>query len=187
LPGGFHDVRFPLPLEVGAQGGPSYSTSIVTTLAGFEQRNANWSRPRYKWTATVPYGDIDAFNELLDFFHARSGQLYAFRFQDPADYTATGEALILDPLISKYRLAKTYSSGGVGLVRYITRPVSGSVTFSGGGTLDYTTGIITGGAAGTWSGQFDVPVRFATDDFTLTLEQVDVGTAAIDLIEVREA
>lgn len=183
---GFHDVRLPGALEQGAQGGPTYNTSIVTTLAGFEQRNANWAMPRYKWTSSVPYGDQDTFDALLAFFHARNGRLFAFRFQDPADHTAVSEALWHDPLISKYRLAKTYSSGGIGLIRKITRPVVASVTFTGGGSLDYTTGIITGSGGGTWSGQFDVPVRFVNDEFNLTMEQVDVGTAQIDLVEIRE-
>ena len=184
----FHDVRFPAALEVTAQGGPSYNTSIVTTLAGFEQRNSNWSMPRYSWTATVPYGDQDTFDELLDFFHARSGKLYAFRFQDPADNTATNQLLYNDPDVGSYRLAKNYAAGTVAFVRKITRPVLGTVTFNDGShTIDYTTGIVTGASGTTtWSGSFDVPVRFDDDAFTLTMEAVDVGTAAIKLIEVRE-
>ena len=39
-------------------------------------------------------------------------------------------------------------------------PSSGTIVLSGGGTVDYTTGLVTGGAGGTWGGEFDVPVRF---------------------------
>lgn len=183
---GFVDVNLPGALEQGATGGPMYSTSVVTTQNGFEQRNSNWQFPRYKWTASIPYGDQDTFDALMAFFHARSGKLVGFRFRDPADHVATGEAIWHDTVNGVWRLAKNYSSGGVALVRKITRPVSGSVTFTGGGTLNYSTGIITGSSGGSWSGMFDVPVRFDTDQFDLTMDQVDVGTARIDIIEIRE-
>jgi uncharacterized protein (TIGR02217 family) len=185
----FHDVRFPAALEQTAQGGPSYNTNVVTTLAGYEQRNANWSMPRYSWTATVPYGDQATFDELLAFFHARAGQLYGFRFSDPADNTAVDQPVWHDTVAGVWRLAKAYPSGPVTLLRKITRPVLTTVTLSHGGTVDYSTGIVTGGAtdgSNTWSGQFDVPVRFAKDAFTLTMQQVDVGIASVDLIEIRE-
>jgi hypothetical protein len=48
----------------------------------------------------------------------------------------------------------------------IQKPVSGTVTIPGAtGTLDYTTGIFTksSGTPTTWTGQFDIPVRFAED------------------------
>lgn len=182
----FVDDRLPGALEQGAQGGPMYNTSVVTAQNGFEQRNANWQFPRYKWSVIIPYGDEDLFFQLMNFFHARSGKLVAFRFHDPSDYQAVNDIIWHDVGNGVYRLAKTYSSGGVALVRKITRPVSGTVTHTGGGTLDYDTGIIAGSAGGTWSGEFDVPVRFDTDQFNLTLEQIDVGSASIDIIEVRE-
>jgi uncharacterized protein (TIGR02217 family) len=182
----FVDDRLPGALEQGAQGGPMYNTSVVTTQSGFEQRNANWQFPRYKWNLTIPYGDQDLFDDLVSFFHARSGRLVGFRFHDPADYTAVAEPIWHDTVNGVWRLAKTYTSGSVALVRRITKPINGTVTFTGGGTLNYSTGIIAGNSGGTWTGQFDVPVRFDTDQFNLTMEQIDVGSASIDIIELRE-
>ena len=42
----FHEVQFPPDISYGASGGPTYATSVVTTVSGFEKRNANWSQAR---------------------------------------------------------------------------------------------------------------------------------------------
>jgi len=181
----FHDVRLPPIIEQGAEGGPTYSTSIATTLGGHERRVSNWSAPRHKWNVASGAADEAAFAALLAFFHARAGRAYGFRFKDWSDYEAVAE-----PLVAlgggAWQLAKTYTSGGQSLVRKITRPVSGTVSLSGGGSLDYSTGRVTGGTGGTWSGQFDIAVRFDADEFRLRLDQVDIGTAQLDIIELRE-
>lgn len=180
----FHDIRLPTVIEQGATGGPTYSTSIITTLGGHEKRIANWSAPLHKWNIGSGVRDDAAFAALLAFFHARLGRTYAFRFKDWSDYQAVGEPLVA--VTGGYQLAKTYTSGSNSLVRRITRPVSGTASFTGGGTLNYSTGLITGGGAGTWTGEFDIPVRFDSDEFRLTLDQVDIGTAEMDILEIRE-
>src|SRR3546814_16786903 len=42
----FHDVAFPLALGLDAGVGPEFSTAIVTTGPGREQRNAGWADAR---------------------------------------------------------------------------------------------------------------------------------------------
>lgn len=46
--------------------------------------------------------------------------------------------------------------------RIIYRPIEGTYSDTGDGTIDYTTGILAGrtSGAGTWTGSFDVPVQF---------------------------
>ena len=39
----FAEVRFPDDISYGSSGGPEYSTDIVETQSGHEQRNANWA------------------------------------------------------------------------------------------------------------------------------------------------
>jgi hypothetical protein len=45
----FHDVRFPEQIALGATGGPTWSTQIITTASGAEQRNAAWAQARGRW------------------------------------------------------------------------------------------------------------------------------------------
>lgn len=180
----FHDVRLPEIFEQGAQGGPTYSTSVSKTLGGREKRIANWSQPQHRWNVASPVRDEAAFHTLLAFFHARMGRGYGFRFKDWADYEAVAQPLVA--VTGGYQLAKTYTSGAFTLVRKITRPVTGTVTFTGGGTLNYSTGLITGSSGGAWTGEFDIPVRFESDEFNLTLDQVDIGAAELNVLEIPE-
>ena len=45
----FIEVRFPTDIAYGSAGGPEYSTDIVITQGGYEQRNVNWSQARARY------------------------------------------------------------------------------------------------------------------------------------------
>jgi hypothetical protein len=121
----------------------------VTTAAGSEQRIAQWSLGRYKGTISKEAIDLTATPLLIAFFHARMGRLRAFRFKDWSDYTATNEPLAPTG-VPTVQLQKTYSSGGLNMIRPIYAPVlSPAVTLRKnagafvGFTLDTTTGLVT--------------------------------------------
>ena len=196
-------VRFPEIVESGMVGGPEWSTAIAEMTSGAEQRNAQWSMPRYKWNIGTGIRDQDAIDDLLDFFNARMGRLYGFLFKDWSDYAATDQNLGTGTgALTTFQLRKAYTSGGRTLYRKITRPVAGTVTVkvngvtvvsSGNWSISTTTGLITfnvaptNGHAVTASFEFDVPVRFDSDHFPVTLEAVDVGQVAdLSIVEVRE-
>ena len=187
----FHDVRLLENIEQGAHGGPSYSTSVVQTTSGYEQRTANWSAPLHKWNVASGLRSEDEYAGLLAFFHARMGQLYGFRFKDWADFQAVNQPIVQDPVNpASWYLAVAYTSGGVSLIRRISRPVLGTVVLAaptGGGAVpsfNAATRLCSG--PGTWTGEFDVPVRFQADQFNLTLSQIDIGNAELNVIEIRE-
>lgn len=189
----FHDVRLMEVIEQGAVGGPEYNTTIFETQGGFEQRLANWSMPRHKWNLASGLRNAQDFDALLAFFHARMGSLHGFRFKDWSDYTDGGEGVVReDPSLPGFwRLYKAYPSGPATLYRKITRPVSSTVVIAGGtDVVDYSTGIIVSldspPVNTTWTGQFDVPVRFQSDAFQLTLTQLDIGNAELNVQEIRE-
>ncbi|MDZ7601858.1 MAG: DUF2460 domain-containing protein, partial [Hoeflea sp.] len=46
---GFHEVRFPLRLSLGASGGPRRRTDIVALSNGGETRNARWADARRRY------------------------------------------------------------------------------------------------------------------------------------------
>jgi uncharacterized protein (TIGR02217 family) len=196
----FHDVRFPLELGYGATGGPQFSTQVVTTGSGYEQRNSGWADARLHYDAGVGVRSEADLATLIGFFRARRGQAHGFRFNDPLDHAGVGEVLGSgDGVRTRFELVRTYGTGDDAQVRRITRPVPGSVhvAVNGAETTAWSLGtlgeldFIAAPAVGvlvTASFDFDVPVRFAED-------RIDVGLAAwragdlpsVPLVEVREA
>ncbi|MFN8992921.1 MAG: DUF2460 domain-containing protein, partial [Pseudomonadota bacterium] len=117
-----------------------------------------------------------------------------FRFKDWGDFKAVNQ-----PLLSlggtQYQLVKQYVSGAVVSERIITKPVAGTVKLyrnsllqASGWSIDTATGIITTSLTGTLTVDFDfdVPVRFDTDELALSLDSFNAGSwNNIPLIEVR--
>ena len=142
--------------------------------------------------------DIDVLN---DFFMARLGSASGFRYKDWADYTAVGEAIGTgDSIEVDFQLVKAYTSGSDTVSRNIKTPVSGTVTIYLAGvpqtetthyTIDYTTGIVTfvsapGAVAITADFEFDVPVRFGSDDMQVMIVSFDnFEWGSISLVELR--
>lgn len=147
--------RFPDDIATGAQGGPMYSTDLVTVASGYEKRNQNWSAARRKWD--VGYTRTQAQLEtLVAFFHAMKGRANGFRFKDHADYAVSaadgriGASAAGDGTPGPFQLVKRYTSGSSTTDRDIKKPVTVSV-YRGGVlqtltmhyTQDLTTGLIT--------------------------------------------
>ena len=182
----FHEVQFPTDIAYGAQGGPQYSTSVVITASGFEQRNSLWATSRMAWNVATGLKKQAQLDTLIAFFRARKGRAYGFRFKDWSDYQASAQAIgVGDGTNKTFQLVKNYSSGPGSETRVINKPVSGTVVVylagvmqSSGWSVDTTTGIVTFvtapgiGVAVTADYQFDVPVRFDTDSMAATLENV---------------
>ena len=82
----FHDVRFPDRIAEGAEGGPEFSTSVIVSSGGHEQRQGNWSVGRGRWNVATGLQDDNDLAVLIAFFRARAGRLHAFRFKDWSDY-----------------------------------------------------------------------------------------------------
>ncbi len=121
----FHEVRFPLRLALGATGGPVRRTDIVNLSNGREQRNQRWRDSRRSYDAGSGVKSLADLYAVLEFFEARGGQLYGFRFRDPVDWKsgAPGETISAtdqmigtgDGTTATFQLVKTYAdSGGSG-------------------------------------------------------------------------
>lgn len=188
----FHEVQFPTDISQGCEGGPMYSTRVVETQSGAEQRVQQWSRGRTEWNFPYERDDV-AIRAIVKFFRARKGRAYGFRWKDWSDYAVTNEGLVNPSPGTAMQLIKTYSDAGGSEVRNIRKPVAGTVTlrkngsaFASGGnwTIDTTTGIVTllavpgGGDVFDWSGQFDVPVRFSEDKLSFKQESPTMYTIA---------
>jgi len=155
----------------------------------------------------ISEASIDA---LLNFFYAREGRAHGFRFRDWMDFTVgdsdnpttdnqsigTGDAAKLT-----FQTFKRYSSGGIDYDRTLTKLVSGKVVVlldnvvqadPGDYSVNLNTGLITfvsapgAGVDVQIALEFDVPVRFDTDQMAMALEFFETGSwPNIPLVEVR--
>ncbi|HEX8401404.1 MAG TPA: DUF2460 domain-containing protein [Allosphingosinicella sp.] len=192
----FDDVRFPIALGREASVEPAFSTAVVTTGGGAEQRNSNWADARLRFDPGPGVRGEPEMKLLLDFFRARRGAAVGFRFEDPFDHEAEGQLIgIGDGVATEFGLVKHYGEQE----RRITRPVTGSVRVHVGG-IERVGGWTLGergavrfaqapavAAEVRASFRFDVPVRFAEDRLSLSLATFAAGEAAsVPLIEIRE-
>ncbi len=204
----FDDVRFPIEIGRGASVTPGFSTAIVATASGAEQRNADWADARMRFDAGPGVRSEAEMGELIAFFRARRGAAKAFRFEDPYDSSSNGMSGVPgagdqwlgtgDGARTRFDLVKRYGAGADAQVRHITRPVAGSVRVAVGGIAKASGWRLVGravefdaapaaGAAVTAGFRFDVPVRFAEDRLEVGRASFLAGEAAsVPLIEVRE-
>jgi uncharacterized protein (TIGR02217 family) len=191
----FHDVVFPLDISYGAVSRPTYSTQVIETTSGVEQRNALWAYPKLEFEVGQGLRSVVDVKALLSFFHARKGQAYGFRFrdcfdhstaQDGADATAQDQSLGQgDGQTTEFALIKTYETYGA---RRITRPVVSTLKVAidgaeqaAGWSVDAATGTVqfdtppANGAEVTAGFLFDVPVRFQSDTLDVSLARFEAG------------
>jgi uncharacterized protein (TIGR02217 family) len=168
----------------GTTGGPTWKTSITQTNNGHEQRNAVWSYPMsmYDFNDRMMLDDeASAFNQ---FFNAVQGSAVGFRFKDWLDYNDAGNGVVVRSVstlgVASYQIFKAYTVGSRTVQRKISKPVASSVkvyvdgvltTASVDGTsgsVSLSDGAITSDTVLTWTGEFDVPVRFDSDSLQMT-------------------
>ena len=173
-------------------GGPTYSTQVNQTYSGAEQRNSNWMQSLSRWEIGERQLTRRQLDYILAFFHNRKGKAVGFRFKDWGDYyCAPTQGLIqqvFDPVsgTSVWAFFKQYETpaGSVEL-RRITKPVAPTVkifingaqttlfSLSVDGTLNFPA---TPAGTISWSGEFDVPVRFDVDELKYQFLVIDPKT-----------
>lgn len=141
------------------------------------------------------------YKDLLDFDNQNTFYASAWMFM------GTGNGSDTD-----YQISKKYHPGtseALTTVRDITKPVSGTFSVGQGGaddlgggpsatsfvegvdfTINYTTGILSwnsipGVTPMWWKGEFDVPVRFNTDQLSTNFEAYEAHTATVPILEIR--
>ncbi len=203
------DVRFPTAIARGSTGGPERKTDIVTTASGREERNARWANSRRRYNVGFGVKSLADIQSVVRFFEERRGRLHAFRFKDFSDFkscAANAVPAAVDQLIGTgtgalqtFQLVKTYGAGNRAYVRAVVTPVAGTIVIAVNGvvttqfTVNVTTGQVTfnagnvpaSGAVITAGYQFDVPVRFDTDQLSINLSHFEAGEVPdIALVEV---
>ena len=205
----FHDVLFPLQLGYGAAGGPAFSTQVVVTGSGHEQRNSQWSDARLNYDAGLGLRSETDLGTLIDFFRARRGQAHGFRFNDPLDNSSAALGGPVTPTdqpigtgnggLTRFALVKFYGEGADPQRRRITRPVVGTVRIAidgierssgwrlgAGGHVDFDEAPPPGAQVSAGFA-FDVPVRFASDRIDVSIAGWRSGELpSVPLVELRE-
>ena len=206
----FDEVRFPVAISRGSSGGPERRTEIVTTASGREERNTRWADSKRRYNAGFGVKSLNDIHEVVAFFEERRGRLHAFRWKDHADFKSCAPGNVIaaadqvlgvgDGVAATFQLVKRYGSGLRDHVRMISKPVAGSVVVAVNGTptanftVDTTVGLVTflvGSIPGvgvevTAGFEFDVPVRFDTDQLSINLQNFAAGDIPeIPVVEVR--
>ena len=208
----FHEVRFPAGISLGATGGPERRTEIVVVGSGAEERNSRWADSKRSYNAGYGIKSANDLHEVIAFFEERRGRLHGFRWKDWSDYkscppSATPSAIDQaigtgDGANASFQLTKTYGASFAPWARTIAKPVADTVVVAVAGVtanpLDYavntTTGVVTfalghipgAGQAVTAGFEFDVAVRFDTDQLEINLSQIEAGSIPhIPIVEIR--
>jgi uncharacterized protein (TIGR02217 family) len=199
--------RLPEWIEKGSSFGPAFRNVIQEAISGNEQRFAQWTKCRL--TGDLSYGlqnssdPLGDFRAILSLWRGHFGSLYPFRFKDWGDYIATNEVFGTgDGSRTAFQLTKTYdpqaillgTQGSFFYVRNITLPtsiteikidnvVTTAYTISDSGLVTFTTAPASGKQI-VWSGEFDVPVRFDSDQLPIVLSESDI--TSIRSIPIKE-
>jgi len=206
----FPSYRLPPDIEEGAQGGPEFSTVIQEAVSGQEQRVRTWAkcRSRYDIAYSVLHSDdpVGSYRAVLALFYAHNGRLRPFRFKDWSDFEADDTYFgVGDGSDTTFQLTKTYDPSLIllntpGTVTYareiyllattpvikkngVTQTLTTHYTISTTGLVTFVTAP-TAGHALTWSGEFDIPVRFDVDYLPVVMNVNSI--ANISSIALRE-
>ena len=192
----FINMRFPEDISVEASGGPGFVTDVVITDSGTEVRNQNWATERWEGDCSHAARLPSVWRPLQAFFRIAAGRANTWRYKDWQDFrVSSSDGVFINIDATHAYLAKRYTFSPSTFDRKITKPVSGTVAFTGGSglSLDYSTGILTYASLPTnWSGEFDLHCRFDTD--AMRAETINrqangdpiVGWQSIPIVEVKE-
>lgn len=193
----YDDIRLPEDIERGAKGGPGFKTTVVTSATGGEQRNEEWSLSRATYDIGYGIRTRTLLDQVYRFFLGRRGRARAFRFKDWLDFEAVAEPVGSGADATRRQLQKSYADTINGYVRPIILPVEttlivyvndlaadpGDFTLEANGVIlfDSDPGV---NVKATF--EFDVPVRFDTDDLGVTLNTYREGEITnIPIVEVK--
>lgn len=200
-------VDFPIAIGREAMVVTEFSTQIVSSSSGHEQRASEWAEARMRYDAGPGIRSEDDVRTLTDFFRARRGAARAFRFRDPFDSSSAADGGLPaaddqmlgtgDGMRRQFALVKRYGLGDAEQVRSVRLPVAASVRVSVDG-VETAAFLVTdegeilldvapaAGVAVRAGYLFDVPVRFAEDRLEASRATFLAGeVASVPLVEVR--
>ncbi|MBQ4874854.1 MAG: DUF2460 domain-containing protein [Rickettsiaceae bacterium H1] len=192
----FSEIRFPKDISYGAVGGPEFSTDIITTKNGYEQRNINWLSARIRYNVSHGVKTAKQLAQLISFFRDRKGKAYGFRFKDWMDFKCANQKIGNgNGQVKKFQLIKSYLKS----TRIINKPVGKTVKIfvneqelKTGYEVDYQTGLVIFDNPPkteeiiTATFEFDIPARFDTDILSASIDQSNIYSwNNIPIVEIK--
>ena len=187
------------------------STEVITLGSGSEQRNTRWANSRRRYNVGYGVKTLNDLHRILAFFEERRGRLFGFRFRDPMDFSSSTPGSEISPNDqelgsgdgerTRFKLTKTYGKDEFAYVRTISRPLPDTLEIAINGTalgrsefqfdaeageVEITGTTVPGDGDRITAGfEFDVPVRFDTDEILVNLNHFDAGDIpSIPLVEL---
>lgn len=212
----FKEVRLDIKISYESEGGPTYKTSIIELPSGQEFRRSWRANGIKKWRIKKELLTRLDVKYLETFFRTMRGRAFGFRMRDWNSYIAVDEPVgLLTNTTGQLQIRFLEPVTNSVEIQKITKPVlsanidnnTSSLSYSpdislkrngvawassGNWTLDRTTGIVTynasqAGQTITWSGSYDWPVRFNTDEAMFQREALDIHDwSDISLIELKQ-
>ena len=194
----FHEISFLPEIAYGATGGPEFSTDVITSSSGFEQRNINWLQERNRYNLAPAIKTKEQLEYLLGFFRLNKGRAIGFRFKDWADYQIKNQEIaVADGKLSEFQLIKSYHYSSYKAIRKIVKPIINTIKVYADNHLVFPminsrNGLIkfqdppAAGISIRVEGEFDVAVRFDIDHLVTSIENYGVYSHHdIPLIELK--
>lgn len=170
----FIEERLLDSVSYGTVYGERFRTSIQTMRNKSESRNMEWSESEGEYTLV-----FDALLEkdrakVMEVFRTCRGRGIGFRLKNWVDYKVKDEVIgVTTESPQTLQLKLTSTLGGYSTTKTIRKPVVDTVTIKvdgvpSGASIDYTKGLVSVtapiGSTISWDGEYDIPVRFASDD-----------------------
>lgn len=192
----FHDVRFPTDVSYGSSGGPGFKTNVFELASGHEQRNVEWSIARAMYDASYGVKTREQMEDVLDFFYARRGRAYGFRYKDWMDFQLIRQEIGVAGSGSLQIFKRYEPLTSFAYDRAISKIVPDTITLWANGIqrnpnlVDISTGLVdTSGLTNEIieiECEFDVPVRFDTDNIAITHDDFELMSwPSVPLVELR--
>lgn len=184
-----------------AIGGPVYETGVVGNGQAIQQRHIN----RYDAIRTfeIQFGGLSQSkrNALEEFFVTKHGRAIGFRFYPPNDRNFQNDVIgIGNAVATVFYMKRNYRSRSRFVSRRIVKPVKDTVVITVDGTpvtpasTDWDQGAVTlssapaaGAIVRCESGQYDLPVFFDVDAFSVTDFGVFANWESIKVQEILPA
>lgn len=198
----FMERRFPECVSFGSSGGPGWKTSVFEFDSGFTADTIEWERLRARYEVNFENSPPEDLEEVENFFYGMKGRAIGFRYKDWQDYTIANQNFGLgDGVQTNFQVFKRYQSGGITFDRVISKTVAttSDISIDDGPTLlegsDYfmldalgqvvfTTPPPPGSIVKINYIEYDVPVRFDTDELEVSFDDFQQLNYSLPLVEV---
>lgn len=172
----FIEERLLDSVSFGTVYGESFKTDVVTMRNKSESRNMLWSESQGIFTLVFNAMLPEHRAEIMNVFRTCRGRGIGFRLKNWVDFKVEKQKIGVTTGTNDYvtlQLKTTFKSHGFETEKTIYKPVEGTIKIFSGDEeipfdLDYTTGKVT--ILDTkisdiyWSGEYDIPVRFDSDE-----------------------